>query len=216
LPSRPHHVRARACRILAACALLVAGAPQIAAAEWHITPFIGFTLAGKTTIVDPQFATDKRHVDFGGAVALLGPGILGAEAIVVFTPGFFQTERTSLETDVGRVVITSSRSTAVMGNAVLTTPRRWTEYSLRPFVSGGFGLLRVSKTEESDVLGVHLNLAGFNIGGGAIGFLSQRTGVRFDVRYFKTVHDTDHGPGVSIGDVHLGYMTATVGVVIRR
>jgi hypothetical protein len=199
-----------------ACAVFVVGAPRIAGAEWHITPFIGFTLAGKTTIVDPQFATDKRHVDFGGVVTLLGPGILGAEALVVFTPRFFQAERTSLDTDVGPVGITSSRSTAVMANAVLTTPRRWTEYSLRPFVSGGFGLLRASKTEEKDVLGVHLNLAGFNIGGGAVGFLSQRTGVRFDVRYFRTVHDTDHGSGVSFGDVRLSYITATVGVVIRR
>jgi hypothetical protein len=188
----------------------------MAAAEWHITPLIGFTFAGKTTLIDPQVATGKRHADFGGAVTLLGAGVLGAEAIVVLTPGFFQTEHTPLEADVSPVAISSSRTLAVMGNIVLTTPRRWTEYFLRPIVSGGFGILRASSTEEvAEVLPLHLNLAGFNIGGGAVGFFSQRTGVRFDLRYYSTVHGTDHGP-VAIGDVHLRYMTASVGVVIRR
>lgn len=192
--------------------------PRPAAAEWHITPLVGFTFAGRTTLLDPQLATDKRHLDFGGALTLLGGGILGAETIVVITPGFFQTDRTVLETDVPPVSIISSRTLAMMGNVVLTTPRRWTEYSLRPFVSGGFGILRASKTEQDNVFSLHENFAAFNVGGGAVGFFSQRTGVRFDVRYYRTVRDTDHGPGVAIGDglVHLRYMTASVGLVIRR
>jgi hypothetical protein len=203
-------------RILAAGGLCLLAAPRMAAAEWHVTPMIGITFAGKTTLLDPQVAAGKRHADFGGAVTLLGAGVLGAETIVVFTPGFFQTDRTSLATDVPRVEISSSRTLAVMGNVVLTTPRRWTEYNLRPFVSGGFGMLRASKTEEKDVFPLHANFAGFNIGGGAVGFFSQRTGVRFDVRYYSTVHSTYHGPGVAIGDVRLHYMTAAVGVVMRR
>jgi hypothetical protein len=205
----------RAVEILAAF-LCVLALPRTVAAEWHITPLIGFTFAGKTTLLDPQVATDKRHLDFGGAITLLGGGVIGAETIIVFTPDFFQTDRTPLETDVGRVEFSSSRTIAVMGNVVLTLPRRLTEYSLRPFVSGGFGILRASKTEAvTDVFPLHLNLAGFNIGGGAVGFFSQHTGVRFDLRYYSTVHGTDHGP-VAIGDVHLRYMTASVGVVIRR
>ena len=187
-----------------------------ASAEWHLTPMIGLTFAGKTTLFDPQVATGKRHANFGGAATLLGAGVLGAEAIVVVTPGFFETDRTPLDTDVARVEFSSTRTMAVMGNLVVTTPRRLTEYSLRPFVSGGFGLLRTSKTEERDILSLHANFAGFNVGGGAIGFLSQRTGVRFDLRYYGTVHDTDHGPGVSVGAVHLRYFTASVGLVIRR
>ena len=213
--SCPTRVCARACRILAACALLVVAAPRAAAAEWHITPFIGFTLAGKTTALDPQLAVGKRHVDFGGTVTLLGAGIVGAETVVVFTRRFFQTDRTSLQTAVGVVPITNSRATAVMGNAVVTTPRRLTEYTLRPFVSGGLGLMRVSRTDE--VLPIAVNQAGFNIGGGAVGFLSQRTGVRFDVRYYSTMHRAPPGP-VVIDDVHpaLHYVTLTVGLVIRR
>lgn len=189
--------------------------PRTVAAEWHFTPLIGFTFAGKTTIFDPQVATGKRHVNFGGAVTKLGAGVLGAEAIVVLTPGFFQTDRTPLETDVPRVDVSSSRTLAVMGNIVLTTPRRWTEYFLRPVVSGGFGVLRASKTELNDVLSVHTNLAGFNIGGGAVGFFSQRTGVRFDLRYYSSLHRSDQ-EAVAFGRVHLSYLTASIGVVIRR
>ena len=209
-------------RILAACGLCLLAAPRMAAAEWHVTPMVGVTFAGKTTLFDPQIATGQRHVDLGGAVTLLGAGVLGAEAIIVFTPGFFQTDHTSLGTDTARVELKSSRTMAVMGNAVLTTPRRWTEYSLRPLVSGGFGMLRASQTQAQrqvvEVLPVHAGMAGFNVGGGAVGFLSPRTGVRFDLRYYGTVHGTDQGPiAVGLdGLVRLHYMTATVGLVLRR
>ena len=73
-------------------------------------------------------------------------------------------------------------------------------------VEGGAGSICSRSTE---------NLFGYNIGGGAIGFFSRSTGVRFDLRYYSTVHGSDHGP-IAIGDVHLRYMTASVGVVIRR
>jgi hypothetical protein len=187
----------------------------MAAAEWHITPMLGVTFAGRTTLVDPQLAADKRHVDFGGAVTLLGAGVVGAEAIVVLTPGFFQTDQTPLATDVPQVAIKSSRTTAFMANAVLTTPRRLTEYSLRPFVSGGFGVLHATQTQQVDAVPSHAAMAGFDIGGGAVGFLSKSTGVRFDLRYYGSVHGTDQGP-VAFGLVRLHYMTASVGLVLRR
>jgi hypothetical protein len=191
-------------------------ASRIAAAEWHFTPLIGFTFAGKTTLVDPQKAAGKRHVNFGGAVSRFGAGVLGAEAIVVFTPGFFQTDESGF-LDVRPPDVTSSHTLAIMGNLILTTPQRWTEYSLRPFVSGGFGMLRASFTVPSgqEVFPLHESLAAFDIGGGAVGFFSKRTGVRFDLRYYSTVHDTP--TELAIGNIaRLHYMTATVGLVFRR
>ena len=187
--------------------------PSTAAAEWHITPTIGVTFAGGTTFVDLQDAAKKRHADFGGAVALLGAGIIGAEAIVTITPGFFETDRPPFST---APEIESSRTVAVMGNVVLTTPRRWTEYGLRPFVSGGFGMLHVSQTPAAAAgLGVHARVGGFNLGGGAIGFLTPKTGIRFDLRYYRSLRQTDQGD-MAIGLASLHYMTASVGVVFRR
>ena len=102
-----------------------------------------------------------------------------------------------------------------MGNVLMTTPRRWTEYSLRPFLSGGFGLVHVLNTDVAKVFPFDSNLPAFNIGGGAIGFLSKRTGLRFDLRYYSNLARSDEGP-VAVGRVHIRYMTASVGVVLRR
>jgi hypothetical protein len=201
-----------------ACACLLA-APATASAEWHITPMIGVTFAGKTTIVDPDEGTGKRHPNLSGSVALLGEGIVGVEGIVALTPGFFQSGDDSPLFQPGgdSPLVESSRVITVMGNVLVTVPRRWTEYFLRPYVSGGFGVMRVSKREVGDLVSTTTNLAGYNIGGGAIGFLTRNTGVRFEFRYYSTVRGTDPGtPPIAFGDVTLRYMTASIGVVIRR
>lgn len=191
-------------RALAAFWLCLLAAPLPAAAEWHFTPLLGVTFRGNTTFVDAEHATGDAHRSFGGAVTLLGGGLVGAEGLFVLTPRFFQKSGD---------LVQSSRVTALMGNVAVTTPRRWTEYSLRPFVSGGFGLLRVAKTEQTFPL--EANFAAFNIGGGAVGFFSQRTGVRFDLRYYSTLHETDRG-AAAVGPVHVRYMAASVGLVFRR
>ena len=195
-------------RVLAFCGLLLLIPAAPARAEWHIAPMAGATFFGTTTLVDPELATEQRHWNLGGAVSLLGSGLVGAEVITIWTPGIF--ERDDLD------LIARSRAVSLMANVVVTTPRRWTEYSLRPFVSGGFGLLHIQRVEKPEGLfPVNLNLAGFNVGGGAVGFLSERTGLRFDLRYHSTLRETDRGP-IAFGPVRLRYMTATVGIVFRR
>jgi hypothetical protein len=199
-------VPVRLSRALAAGVLLALAFPQPAAAEWHFTPMLGTTFFIKTSVVDLDAATDQIHRNFGGSVALLGSGILGAEGLIVWTPGLFTGDNG---------LVKSSRSISAMGNIVVTTPRRWTEYSLRPFVSGGFGLIKVSKTDAFEVFPFNSNIPAFNIGGGAIGFLSQRTGLRFDLRYYSSLARSDEGP-VAVGPVHFRYRTASVGLVLRR
>lgn len=197
---------------LALCCVLLLAFARPAAAEWHIVPMLGLTMLGSTSINDNELATGKRHRNFGGAVSLLGSGLLGAEVVTFWTPGFFDRDEAAFETD----LVASSRTLSLMGNVVVTAPRRWTEYSLRPFVSGGFGLIHVSKTDiPKFIFPVDLNLLGFNVGGGAIGFLTERTGLRFDVRYHSVLNPSEHGP-ISTGDVHLRYVTASVGLVFRR
>jgi len=193
-------------RAVAMCVLALA-LPRAAAAEWHFTPMFGETFLGRTSIIDLEAGTDKHHKNLGGSVVLLGSGVLGVEGLVVWTPGFFQTGNQEL--------IKNSRTLALMGNIIVTAPRRWTEYTLRPFVSGGFGLLNASKTEVHAVFPTTLNTSGYNIGGGAIGFLSKRTGVRFDLRYYNNIGSSDTN-AACIGPCQVRYMTASVGVVLRR
>lgn len=173
---------------------------------------VGLTTLGSTSLHDSELATGKRHRNFGGAVSLLGPGLLGAEVVTFWTPGYFDRDEAFGETD----FVKSSRTVSIMGNVVLTAPQRWTEYSLRPFVSAGLGLMHVSKTNIPEgIFDFDLNLLGFNVGGGAVGFLSKRTGLRFDIRYHSVLNPSDHGP-ISTGDVHLRYITASIGLVFRR
>lgn len=194
-------------KTLAAGFICVLASPAVAAAEWHISPMIGLTFAGRTTLQDLDQATGKVHPNLSISGALLGGGLLGVEVIGSLTPGFFQTG--------DGVFVKESRAYAIMGNLVVTAPRRWTEYFLRPFVSGGFGLMRASQIDALEVLPASASLLGYNIGGGAIGFFSNSTGVRFDLRYYGTLHGVDHG-AIAFGDVQLRYMTAAVGLVIRR
>ena len=206
-------------RALAIGVVLVALLPATAAAEWHFTPLVGLTFKSTTNIFDAEQAVDNVHKNVGGAVSLLGDGILGVEAIGVWTPALFQSDDNPLDT----VRVDTGRAVAFMGNVMVTTPRLWTEFSLRPYLSGGAGLIHAKVTQEASSAGgppldlVRLNAPGYNLGVGAIGFLSERTGVRFDVRYYSTFRRSGDVLVTLDPDVAaLRYMTVTIGVVFRR
>lgn len=188
------------------------GAARPAHAEWQLTPLFGFTFKGDTTLIGESdellgSPANRVHWNFGGSVVFIGSWPIGVEALFLSTPGF-------LEQDDAVQFLQSSRTTALMGNLVLATPRSWNEYGLRPFVSGGFGLLRTSADDIADIW-EPVNLLGFNVGGGAVGFLSERTGLRFDLRYFKHVKPADPVLGVSLGRIELSYWNAAIGFIIR-
>ncbi len=105
-----------------------------------------------------------------------------------------------------------------MGNAVLTTPRAWNQYGLRPYVSGGIGLLHASRADARNLTTFSLDLLGMNAGGGAVGFLSDRIGLRFDLRYFRKIQgpvEDELDFPVSIGPIRLRQWTTSLGVVIK-
>lgn len=192
-------------RLPALCCAFLLALPALAAAEWHLAPMTGVTFHGSTTILDLEQGADRTHLQVGGAAALVGDGLFGVEAITVFTPSFFRGE--------DRTLLKHGRTFALMGNAVLTMPKRLTEYSLRPFVSGGFGVM--SSSIQNQLLPVKSDLPGYNVGVGAVGFLSDRVGLRFDLRSYRSLHRPYQGP-VSIGPVRLSYATASIGIVFRR
>jgi hypothetical protein len=204
----------RTLRILTFLGILIAGAPRIAAADWQIAPFIGLTFNGSTTLFNPENGVEKTHWNFGGTVSVVSAGILGVEGLFIYTPNFFENKNPSgFETVPPSVV--DSRAMALMGNVLVTIPRSWNEYGLRPFVSGGAGLLYASSTDSASVFPVRANFLGYNVGGGAVGFLTERAGLRFDLRYFGTLKAKELAEGISIGPPSLSFWTASVGVVFR-
>ena len=202
-------------RALAAASLLVSAPALAGASEWQITPMLGVTFRRNTSIVDIQNATGATHKEFGGAVAVLSKGIFGAEGIVSITPGFFHVDRPKRDGEPLPTagLVKGSYAFATMGNVVVAAPRRYTEYFLRPFVAAGLGVLRASVTDAVGLGQTHTRL-GFDVGGGAIGFLTQHTGVRFELRYYSNVHRSAPR-GAAVGPVHLRYMVASIGLVFR-
>ena len=198
-------------RIVVLCCLALVLSSRPAAAEWHLAPMAGLTMFGDTSVVDLDQGTSRRHMNVGGAVSWLSRGLFGIEAIGTWTPRFFEGERRSIS-PTPAVTSRTNGTVSLMGNVLVTLPQRWTEYGLRPFVSAGFGLLHANKPDA--VFPVKLDALGFNVGGGAVGFLSARTGVRFDLRYHTTLNRSEQAP--SFGAVHLRYVTAQVGLVFRR
>lgn len=201
----------------AAAILLVVLAPLNAAAEWQFAPIVGYTFKGSTTLVDFENAFGKRHWHFGGAVTLVGEGPFGVEGYYLRTPNMFQNKDANCTIE---TCVTSDMSHALMGNAVLTIPRGWNRYGLRPFVSGGLGLLHASKTDQRNLLPVDLNLLGMNAGGGAVGYFTDRVGARFDLRYFRNIRgvsqeDPEVPPTLGGEPVRLRYWALSFGVVFK-
>ena len=117
---------------------------------------------------------------------------MGVEVDVGHTPGFFNADNRPFGSQ-DPLVLTSGVTT-VTGNLVVALPRRWTEYTLRPYVVGGAGLMRARSTDRFDALPIRTDLAAVDVGGGVTGFLTKRIGLNWDVRYFRSVGGADrHG-----------------------
>ena len=194
------------CRALLFAALFFCAGGVEARADFLITPFIGSAFGGNTTLLDLDIgAASSKHWTFGGSVAWLSNHVLGVEADFAMVPGFFENSN-----DTG--LITGSRVTTLSGNVIAALPLSITRESLRPYVSGGLGLMHVT---AEDLIGLNESgdWLGFQVGGGAIGLITERAGVRFDLRHARSLsRDTTlRGDRTS----KLSFWRATVGVMFR-
>jgi hypothetical protein len=179
--------------------------PAYAGADWIVTPFAGLKIGGDTNLVDLDQGAGATKLTLGGSVGLLDDGVLGIEADFGYSPRFFETTR-------GRLVFSSSVIT-LMGNVIVTTPRELTRESLRPYLIGGLGLMHATIDDVAGVFQVHSNLLGLSVGGGAIGGVTARTSLRFDLRHFKNISKED--AQVGFGTTRLGFWRLTAGLTLR-
>ena len=106
--------------------------PARASAEWQIKPFLCVTFDAATTFT---LGNDVGHSRKGvGVSGLLIGEIFGVEADVGHTPDFFGT---------ANGLVLSSGVTTITGNVVVAAPRHLTRYTLRLYVVGGAGMMRV-------------------------------------------------------------------------
>lgn len=196
-----------------AFAVVLCGSAREARADYLFIPFIGGTFAGRTAFLTglEEGAGSQRPV-FGGSAGWLSTGLLGIEGDFGFTPGLFQ-QNTDAALPLGFIL--DSTVMTLSGNVIVAVPQSVTGYSLRPYVVGGLGLIHHGFTYDERFSPVDDNSLGFNVGGGAIGFLTPRTGIRFELRHFRTF---DREPNALSLEVlpRLSFWRFTVGVVIRR
>lgn len=187
--------------------------PMPAAAEWQLRPFIGFTFGGSTTFVDPEKAIETQNAVIGVSGGWLGE-IFGLEADFGRAPGFFQTGDTLANSAVP-VEVLSSAVTTLTGNVVIALPARLAGYGLRPYFSGGIGLMHVDTLGQFQILDLHRTLPTLSLGGGVTGFLTNRIGLNWDVRRLSTLRGEGETIGNSVGREQLSFWRATMAVAVR-
>lgn len=170
--------------LLPLCLLLAA--PRAAEAQdLLLMPYLGFTFAGGSSLfADLEKGSGETASLLGASVALLGGGMLGVEGDIAYVPGFF--ERGEQE-----IVVPGSFVTSLTGTVMLTLPISVTRESLRPYVVAGGGAIRAEARDKISVFPIRSTMAALTFGGGAIGFLSNTVGVRFDLRYLRSLGEGD-------------------------
>src|SRR5262245_55291124 len=163
-----------------AAVLLLLSSPVLAA-EKQVRAYVGFTFAGSTTFVDLEDAAGGPNRLLGANWAVLGE-VVGIEADVGWSPGFFQSGKQSFGPASSAPLVIHSGVSTVMGNIIIAAPKRLTEYTLRPYAVAGMGLMHLRIDHPFGVLPVRENLPSLAFGGGAIGYLSRSVGVGWDVR----------------------------------
>jgi hypothetical protein len=178
--------------------------PETAAADWLLSPYVGLQFAPDTNLLVGFAGNDESKFTFGSSIGILTDGVLGVEADVAFVPGFFESA----------LITQGSRIITIMGNVIVAAPLAATQYGLRPYAVAGAGLLHASGTSERLEDVVHSNVLGMNVGGGAIGPISPRSSLRFDVRYFRNL-SSDDSQTFGGGRLKISFWRATAGLAFR-
>lgn len=202
---REHTVTMKRLIVITAMALCLA--PATASAEWIFTPFIGASFAAGTDVDDDEFDTliDGSKMTYGGTLTWLGAGVFGFEVDFGYSPEFFEGDDDDVD------FIDSSNYSSLMANVVLSTPRG----AFRPYATAGAGLINTSIDDVDDIFEVDRNALGFNVGGGVMGYFTDRVGIRGDLRYFRQMSESDDDDEVDFDLGAFRFWRGTVGVSFR-
>jgi opacity protein-like surface antigen len=181
---------------------------------WLASGFVGSTFNQNS---DTNLnIVDESSLTFGGQIAYLWAGKIGAEFLADFSPGF--KVNTLLLAD-------DPNMSSYMANVIAVAPFGYGKH-IQPFVSGGLGAVRLSADVlnnplliNSDTTSGHDTRWGANVGGGLMAF-ANTVGFRADIRWFRTATDehltsnvVDQIAGSFIDD--LSFWRANVGVAFR-
>jgi hypothetical protein len=194
--------------------MMFAGAPAKASADWLFTPFIGMNWGGTAGFTD--FAGDfedefEQKMNFGASLSWMGAGALGFEVDFGFSPNFFQNTAGDDDFEFG-----DSNVTTLMANLKVGAPfGGQTGGGIRPYASGGLGLIKTRIDDPEDLFELNSTDWGLNVGGGVAGFFNDKFGLQGDVRYFRSLQDNEPDDEVDLALGSFSFWRGTVGLVFR-
>jgi hypothetical protein len=168
-----------------------------ARADVVITPFVGSLFGGDLP---------NGKADYGVTATFMGGGIVGGEVLFNYAPSFVPKTLTS----------PSVAQAGLMGNLIIGIPIGGDSGgSVRPYVTGGVGLFRTTAKQSDFFDRVTSNDMAFNVGGGVMGFFSDHVGIRGDLRYVRTIRDSEAGSGVDFDLGELNFLRGSIGAAFR-
>jgi opacity protein-like surface antigen len=188
------------CAVVAALSLVLL--PGTARADWLFTPNIGGGFGGD--------ASGREHLTWGASIGWMGAGIIGWEADLAYTPEFFEPDDDDLD------IIENSNVTSFMGNVLIGIPiGGQTGGGFRPYFSGGVGVLQTNVESGESLFTVDNNEFGFNLGAGAMGFMTDHVGFRGDIRYYRSFEDPVEDNEFDVGVGNFDFWRGTAGITFR-
>ena len=195
-------------------ALIVSAAtPARASADWLFTPFVGMNWGGSANFGDVGDLEDnfEKKGNFGASLAYMGAGALGFELDFGWAPNFFENTSGDGDFDFG-----DSNVTTLMANLTIGAPfGGQSGPGIRPYASGGVGIIKSRVGDAGDLFNVDSTNWGINLGGGIAGFFTDNIGLRGDLRYFRSLQDTEADDGANLGLADFRFWRGSVGLTFR-
>lgn len=195
-------------------AVVVAGVPSKASADWLFTPFIGMNFGGTAGFSDAlgDFEDEfEQKVNFGASLSWMGAGAIGFEVDFGYSPNFFQSTAGDEDFQWG-----DSNVTTLMANLKVGAPfGGQSGAGIRPYASGGVGLIKSRIDDVDDLFNVDSTDLGVNAGAGIAGFFTDNLGLQGDVRYFRSLKDNEPDEVFDLALGSFSFWRGTVGLVFR-
>lgn len=185
-------------RLLVTTWLVLLALPASARAQGMLTGFVGSTLSAKVG----DESHDQQQFTWGFSAGSIGT--IGFEVDFGMTNDF-----------VGNTEVVDTRLVTVMGNILFSVPLDKGGPGVRPYATGGIGLIKLNVKDLLEIASVSRSDLGMNVGFGAVVFVSGTFGLRADLRYFRTLTSGDNDAIFDriLGD--LSYWRATGGLSLR-
>jgi opacity protein-like surface antigen len=188
---------------VAVAVLILLPAASSRAGDWYLTPHAGGVFGGDLNDRGPLGQDTERHGSYGLGFGYLSNGLLGFEVDFDWSPHFFGGDDR---------FVPDNNLTSLMGNVVLNGRVGGRS---RLYASAGAGLLQSHVNDTNDFFDVNRNDWGANAGGGLIVGVSERVGVRGDIRYFRNLGDHEPDNEFDLNFGKFSFWKASGGLSIR-